>query len=454
MKRRAIYIILCVLTVALLFFSSFQQYCHFFKFKPLAGVIEATERPRFQLKLFMQGTYQHQMDNYLSENLGFREFFIRSYNQTLWSLFHQPNNESIFVGKDNWLFNDYVMNHYKGKSLFGYARSEEEMILKMTADARRLQTMQNILGEYDVSFFVCIAPSKDMVCDQYLPKVRDDERMKTIRAIDYYPPLFDSLGIHCLNFSDYFMQIRDTVSYPLYYKSSSHWTNLAATYLADTLIHYMEALSGLNIHDVSFSEPFMAWNREPDNDLETVLNLMRPIETNHYPYVNVVLDDDSTAVMPKWLVVGDSYFRGFQYNLPLDKLFASHHYWRYNNTIYDDPLHDNTSEVDLLRELLSSDMVTVLYTPCNLFDLNRQFLTQSISCLIDANGNRNPRIFKVLNEINDPERERYRREMFRNQEWLASIREKAKRSEITIEEAMERDIDWLLNQKQAKQKMQ
>ena len=290
-----------------------------------------------------------------------------------------------------------------------------------------------------------------MVCDQYLPKVRDDERLDAVRAIDFYPPLFDSLGIHCLNFSDYFLQIRDTVSYPLYYKSSSHWTNLAATYLADTLIHYMESLSGLNIHDVSFSEPYLSWNREPDNDLETVLNLMYPIETNYYSYVNVTLDDDSTAVRPKWLVVGDSYYRGFQYNLPLDKLFASHHYWRYNSTVYDDPLHDNTTEVDLLRELLSSDIITILYTPCNLFDLNRQFLTQSVSCLCDANGVLNPRIDKVLNEINDPVRDRYRQEMFRNQEWLESIREKAKRSEITIEEAMERDIDWLLNQKQAKQ---
>lgn len=451
MKHKVIYTILFVLTVAVLFFSSVQQYFHFFKFKPLAGVIVATERPRFQPKSFMNGTYQHQMDGYLSENLGFREVFIRSYNQATWSLFHQSNNKSIFVGKDGWLFNDFVMNHYKGKSIYGFARSEEEMTLKMLADARRLQTLQTILEDYGVSFFVCIAPSKDMVCEQFLPNIKDEEREEAVRAIDFYPPLFDSLGIHCLNFSDYFMQIRDTVSYPLYYKSSSHWTNLAATYLADTLIHYMEALSGLNIHDVTFSNPYLAWSREPDSDLETVLNLMRPIETNQYSYVNVVLDDDSTAVMPKWLVVGDSYFRGFQYNLPLDKLFASHHYWRYYNTIYDDPLHDNTSEVDLLRELLSSDIITVLYTPCNLFDLNRQFLTDGVSCLCDANGVRNPRIAKVLNEINDPEREPYRKEMLRNKEWLESIKEKAQRSGITLEEAMERDIDWLLSQKHAKQ---
>ena len=450
MKQKAFHTVLFGLLLVLLFLSPIQQQFKIFKFKPLAGAMVAAERPKFSLKSFMKGAYQTQLDKYLSENIGFREFFIRNYNQLTWSLFHKSNNETIFVGKDDWLFNDYVMNHYMGKALYGYAQDEGEMTRKMLADARRLQNMQTVLENYGVNLFVCIAPSKDMVCEENLPMIKENERETTIRAIDFYPPLFDSLGIHYLNFSDYFIQIRDTVSYPLYYKSSSHWTNLAATYMADTLIRYMELLSGLNLHNVSFSEPYLSWTREPDKDLEVVLNLNRPIETNEYPYVNVIVDDDSTAIKPRWLVVGDSYYRGFQYNLPLDKLFASHHYWRYNTTIFDDPLHDNTSEVDLLRELLTSDIVTVLYTPCNLFDLNRQFLTNSIACLCDANGMPNPRVAKVLSEINDPERERYRQEMLRNQEWLESIKEKAKRSNISLEEAMERDIDWLLSQKQAK----
>lgn len=450
MKQKAFHTVLFGLLLVLLFLSPIQQQFKIFKFKPLAGAMVAAERPKFSLKSFMKGAYQTQLDKYLSENIGFREFFIRNYNQLTWSLFHKSNNETIFVGKDDWLFNDYVMNHYMGKALYGYAQDEGEMTRKMLADARRLQNMQTVLENYGVNLFVCIAPSKDMVCEENLPMIKENERETTIRAIDFYPPLFDSLGIHYLNFSDYFIQIRDTVSYPLYYKSSSHWTNLAATYMADTLIRYMELLSGLNLHNVSFSEPYLSWTREPDKDLEVVLNLNRPIETNEYPYVNVIVDDDSTAIKPRWLVVGDSYFRGFQYNLPLDKLFASHHYWRYNTSIFDDPLHDNTSEVDLLRELLTSDIVTVLYTPCNLFDLNRQFLTNSIACLCDANGMPNPRVAKVLSEINDPERERYRQEMLRNQEWLESIKEKAKRSNISLEEAMERDIDWLLSQKQAK----
>ena len=449
MRRQTLHIVLSLLTLALLFSSSVQQRFSLFKFKPLAGVIVSTEPPELRMKTFMTGEYQKQLDAYLAEHLGFREVLIRNYNQLVWSLFHQTTNEFITIGKDGWLFNEYVMSHYLGQSLYSYAHDEGEMTRKMLADARRLKTMQTMLEQYDVHCFVCIAPAKDMVCDRYLPEVKENEQLATIRAIDFYPPLFDSLGIHYLDFSDYFLQIRDTVSYPLYYKSSSHWTNLAATYMADTLIHYMESLSGLNLHDVSFTEPYVTWAREPDMDLEVVLNLKRPVETNQFSYVDVIVDEDSTAVKPRWLVVGDSYFRGFQYNLPLDRLFRSHPYWRYNTTIYDDPRHDNTAEVDLLRELLSSDIVTVMYTPCNLFDLNRGFLTQSVNCLVDANGIPNPRIAKVLSELGDPERERYREGVYRNQEWLESIKEKAERSQITLDEAIERDIDWLLSQRKA-----
>ena len=59
---------------------------------------------------------------------------------------------------------------------------------------------------------------------------------------------------------------------------------------------------------------------------------------------------------------------------------------------------------------------------------------------------RNSRIDKVLMEVNNPERERIRRQMLENQEWLNAIREKAALSNITIDEAINKDIDWVLRE--------
>lgn len=499
---------LFVLTAMLLAFPATQQYAKLFKFRPLAGATVVTDRPQLNIKSFMKGDFQRQEDRYLSENIGFRELFIRSYNQLCWSLFRKVQNKTIYINDDNWIFNDFTIKHHYGQSVYDFGDTNKAVMEKMCASTLMLYQLQELLQAYGVSFFVCLAPGKDMVCEEHLPEVEGFDRPPGIRAIDYFPPMFDSLGIHYLNLSDYFMQIKDTVSYPLYWKSSSHWSNLAAAYVSDTLIRYMEQLSGLNIHDLRYSEPYQAYTRVPDADLESLLNLMYPIETSTYTYTTVTVDDDSTAVKPRWLVVGDSYYWEFQYNLPMNQLFESYHYWYYNSTIHNDPLHNNVGQVDILSELLSTDIVMLIYSPCNLYDLNRQFLTNALygfyfedaqikakfeklkrsisndaawfaqieedaeeqgktveQALDDAARYmlysfpgyyfqefkvaevatcRNPHIDEVLSRLHDPERALYRKELQNNPEWLNSIKEKAKASNITLDEAIERDIDWIL----------
>lgn len=508
MKHKGFHIALCVLTVLLLALPAVQQYARLFKLRPLAGATVVTERPQLNVGTFMNGDFQKQEDRYLSEQVGFREVFIRSYNQVCWSLFRKVQNKTIYINDDNWIFNDFTIKHHYGQSGYDFGDTNEAVVEKMHASALMLRQLQELLKEYGVSFFVCLAPGKDMVCEEHLPEVEGFDRPPGVLAIDYFPPMFDSLGINYLNLSDYYLQIRDTVSYPLYYKSSSHWSNLAAAYVSDTLLHYMEHLSGLNLHDLRYSEPYQAFMRAPDADLESLLNLMYPIETDTYTYTTVTVDNDSTAVKPRWLIVGDSYYWGFQYNLPMNQLFDSYHYWYYNSTIHNDPLHNNVSQVDVLNELLSTDVVMLLYSPSNLYDLNRQFLTNALYnfyfddasikaknekikqnihnttvwyAKIEDNAEkygktleqslddearymlynfpgyyfqefktaevaacRNPRIDQVLSRLNDPERVPYRKEMLSNPEWLKAIREKAAASNITIEEAMERDIDWML----------
>ena len=174
-------------------------------------------------------------------------------------------------------------------------------------------------------------------------------------------------------------------------------------------------------------------------------------------------------------------------------------------------MHNKVGEVDILRELLSTDIVMLIYSPCNLYDLNRQFLTnalfnfyfedgvidrkiekikqdirntpdwyasieqkalangQEVDAALEDNakymlygtpGNyfdefkqaqkptcRNSRIAKVLKEVTDPQREMYRTQIYNNQEWLNSIKGKAEAANLSLEEAIERDIDWLLKEK-------
>ena len=511
--KKILYIVLFILAVAALLLPMAQQHYNLFKMKKLNGVTVETKQPVLSLKTFMSGEYQRQEDKYLAEHIGFRELFIRCYNQLTWSLFRKTQNKTLFINHDNWIFNDFTIKHHYGQSMYDFRNSNEAMLEKMQADAIMLCLLQKVLQEYGITFFVCLAPGKDMVCEEYLPEIDEFTRAPGIRAIDFYPPVFDSLDINYIDFQSYYMSIKDTVSYPLYLKSSSHWSNQASVFAADTLFRYMEALGGFNMHNFSVGEEYVDKTHFPDSDLEDIMNLMWPIGSGKNHYNRIIVDNDTTAVKPKWFSVGDSYYKEFTYNFSLDMFFETHHYWYYNKTVFDDPIHNDVKDVDIIKELLSSDIVMVIYSPSNLFDINRQFLTRAlfelfydddvvqdklesvkqrirnsekwyasikqsaenrgldVENVLDENAHytlygspgsyfdefkstevpscRNSRVAKVLDEINDKNRESYRQRILNDEHWLDMIKSKAKSSGITLDEAIEQDIDWVTkNQEQ------
>ncbi|MBR6437898.1 MAG: hypothetical protein IKS65_01780 [Bacteroidales bacterium] len=432
MRNRRLYIAFFVLTIVLLTLPAVQQHSKLFKVKKLNGVTVATKQPKLSLQSFMSGEYQKQEDKYLAEYIGFREHFIRCYNQLAWSLFRKTQNKTLFINHDNWIFNDFTIRHHYGQSMYDFRNSNEAMLEKMQADARMLWLLQNVLKEYGVSFFVCLAPGKDMVCSEHVPEVEGFTRPRGIRAIEYYPHVFDSLGINYIDFQSYCMAIKDTVSYPLYLKSSSHWSNQASVFAADTLFRYMEELSGLNIHNFSIGEEYVDKTRYPDADLEDLMNLLWPIETGMKRYNRISIDNDTTAVKPKWLTVGDSYYQGFLYNMSLDSYFDTYHYWYYNKIVYNDPLHSDVKDVDILQELLSSDIVMVIYAPSNLFDINRQFLTRALfELFFDEEV-----VYSKLEDL---------KKTIRNSEkWYASVKQNAANRGIDVDHAVDENAIYTL----------
>ena len=95
----------------------------------------------------------------------------------------------------------------------------------------------------------------------------------------------------------------------------------------------METLGNRNITNINIGEKYYAKTREPDDDLEQLLNLSFKIKSKPNLYADVTTIEDSTAVKPYFIVIGDSFFWTISYNIPLNNIFSKTPYWYYNSTI-------------------------------------------------------------------------------------------------------------------------
>lgn len=376
MKRKLTFI-LCILTLAALFFVYVQDRTLIFRFKKLEGVYHDPKDARLTLSSFRSGSFQENLEENIRYNFGFREPLIRLYNQYVWDFFRQTTNTTVNVGKDGWLFGwDDVLNYYEGAE-YRYTDDNRLMKEKLDLECSRLYKVQHILDEYGVFLFVSLLPSKAFVFPEYLPKHPDPSRAD-FHAIEYLPLVFDSLGINYINIEKVFENQKGKVDYPLFPKNGMHWSHLAAEHAFDTTLRYIEHANHIKLLHYSFGEKYTDDPKYPDADLEAILNLMRPIKPNVNYYSDIEVINDNTAKKPTFLVIGDSFFWNISGSVPLRQIFRKHQYWYYNSSVHFNSQYTHTSEVDYLKEILNSDIIDLSYSPRQLYIFSDGFLPKAL----------------------------------------------------------------------------
>lgn len=377
MKNKLAFI-LCILTLGVFIMIYVQDRTHLFKFKALNGVYHEPKDATLTFNSFRSGSFQRNLEENLRYNFGFREALIPLYNQYLWDFYHKSSNYTVKVGKDDWLFGwDDVANYYQGAK---YRYGDDKIATKAHLDreAVRMYKVQHILDEYGIFIFVSLLPSKAFVYPEYLPKNPDSTR-ESFHAIEYYPHLFDSLGVNYINVQQVFEDWKGQVDYPLFPKTGMHWSHIAAEHAFDTILRYVEHVGHRKLLHYNIGEKYVVSEpRHPDADLEAILNLMRPIRpnTNYYADVNVI--PDSTASYPTFLVVGDSFFWNISGSVPLGYIFRKYQFWYYNSTVYFNDEHKHTSQVDFLKELFNFRIIDLSYSPRQLYIFSNNFLSKAL----------------------------------------------------------------------------
>ena len=230
--------ILCILTMLVFVLMFVQEKTHFVSIKPLGGVVEEIAWPNITMKGYADRSYQTNLEKYSKQQFGFRECFIRCYNQYLWDVYGMSSVADVSVGKDGWLYEPWFVDEYYNGLMYKDTDDPEFYKSTLRQEAVRLYKLQEMLKSLGITLFVMIEPGKERVYPEHLPD-RQKYEIEGVRPADYYPYLFDSLGINYVNFSKYFVEQKGKVDYPLFPQTGTHWSNIAAAHVADSLIRYM-----------------------------------------------------------------------------------------------------------------------------------------------------------------------------------------------------------------------
>ena len=437
LMKSPVKVILFSLTGLLLFASMFQKITHLWDFKKLNGVEIPAPMPDLTFQSISNGSFQDGTEAYLKQNFGFRQPLIRFYNQYLWDFYNTSigNRGILSLGKDGWLYEPWSVDDYYQIHYLQHFYGADLMSEQLAGEAKRVYQLQHILEPYGCHLFVSLVPSKDLLYPEYLPdhpisNYKCDTKMS---ARFFLKDEYSRLGVNCLDLGEYFQQMKDTADFTIFPKTGTHWSRYSALFAADTLIRYMEHLGGINIPNLVIGPRTLQTAHEADMDLENLLNLIRPLPKPQYYYANVTSDKDSTAVKPKMITIGDSFWWNIIYQLPVQEIFSEFPYWYYNSTIYYDPSYHSVNEINLVNEILSADFINLFYSSTQLYKMNNDFTKKALLALCY-----DPEEIALTSATLE-------KNICADSAWAAKLKQRALSQGETFEEVVKKEAQWLIN---------
>lgn len=420
-----------------LFAPLLQSLTQWPKCEALQGVVVDQPMPKLTLKSYRDGSFQTRTEKHLQYHFGFRPPIIRLYNQYLWDFYGKTyvSPGTLTIGKDGWLYEPWFVEDYYQSLSYTFSSDPESMAKMFEAEAKRVYQLQHILHDCGTELLVALLPGKDLIYPEHLPDNTQYTKEKKITARGFFGPEYDRLGVNHVDVEQWFVQMKDTADFLLFPQTGTHWSMMAAAYAADSLFRYMEDLKGCNMHNLIIGERHVEDAHKPDKDLESLLNLIRPLKRLPLHYAKIETDDDTTAIKPALLTIGDSFWWNINTQIPISKMFSVYPFWYYNSTVYDNRVAHTYSvkDTDVVSELLTADFVLLSYCSSQLYNLNNNFTKQAlIACCYDP-------------EETDSIRNVLRTRIIEDKEWLASIENHAKNNSQELGQAIEGTIDYVIN---------
>lgn len=412
--------IVFLLLIVLLSLPAFQHAFKWFVVRPLDGDFVLAGRPQYSWQSWMDGSFQNQFDRYIEDHIGFRPLFVRINNQLDFSFFKKANAEGVVVGEKNMLYEYDYIRAYTGGDFIGKATINKKLA--------RLKFLQGYLKDtFDIDFLLVLEPGKARTYPENIPD-RFLKNGKSISNYEYIQTRAKETGIRYLDLNRLFVEAKDTADYPLYPTYGIHWSEHTMSFVADTLISYLENLRQIDMPDFFVKEVIHGDSlADSDYDIGKTINLLFRLPHQPMPYPIFAFNSENNKMKPMVLAVSDSYYWNF-FNTRIPKhLFSNEAFWYFNAKVYPDFYFGEkwTSELDLKTEIEKQDIIILSVTERFLYKFDWGFIDQ-------------------LYELYTPDYTgdivyKYENQLLLNSGWFDDVAAKAGAQGIGLEEAMRKE---------------
>ncbi|MBC7553477.1 MAG: hypothetical protein H7257_05820 [Taibaiella sp.] len=366
------------LLLTVLWFPRLQDITNLFHSKDLKGAYVLASDVEFSWGKWWAGGFAPAKDSFLADHFGFRSDFIRLNNQFDLMLFHKLHYNSSVYGKERCLFDDRYINAYTGRDCIGYGAMRERLLM--------VKAISDTLGRLGKSLVFIHAPCKA----SFYPECIPDYYLKDGLRITNYQlckRIGDSLGIVRLDMDSYLRFLKSKDAHLLYTRQGSHWSVYGAARVADTFARVLERLTHKSLPHIAIaSVEYDDKPRYTDGDLAEPLNLIRRFSKEVYSYASLSYTRTADTNKPKVLYIGDSFLFQWMHLGILDEIGPGWQFWYYFKEVDDQAhVHDHgpgitnktIDEIDWVRELESSDCITLIYSAHNLTNIGSGFVEKA-----------------------------------------------------------------------------
>jgi len=205
--------------------------------------------------------------------------------------------------------------------------------IELTLYLVKLKKLSEVLKRKGKYFKVIIPPSKEEVYSERLPSKYSVENPTN----DYhlYTSGLKQANIEHWDLLDFYKSIMDTSTYPVYSKTSVHWTNYGAQFTVLKLLDDMNAFFDKRLVSLAVKKINVSKFKNGDGDHELTLNLFSRIDTADFGYhFYDWKEPEKDLFKPKVLTIGDSYYWAMKgcYMLPFVYNDDSKYLFYYNTS--------------------------------------------------------------------------------------------------------------------------